>query len=540
MKDTLFINAKIYSMEKQGECFTAMHVKKGRIHKLFASFSAEDIEPGDYRLVNLGGRTVIPGLIDTHAHFIMTVGAHALGERVSDVTPAGLFPIDLKGVRQKLIDVAKKKKKRQPLLFYNYVIPSIAEKRLPSKAELDEWLPGRDVIIISMDGHSSSYSTSALKAIGLDDPDGNGILIGEAHEFNMGKVNSYVQSKLGLGMLLKGTIDISNDAAAHGLTGIHCLDGFDDDPKDMTVWFITRIASALPIKLRTYIQYTDIRKAEPHVKYLSMKRLGGCAAWEMDGSVSSQTAAFFDDYKSKPGYNGECYYTQEQVDSMVEEADEAGFQITSHALGPRAIEVILNAYEKVISKKGETGNNLRHRIDHFEFPTDSQVQRAVKSRILLAVQPGFSWFDEKYQKGYRLFLSDAVFNMQVPLKKIASLGGMLLGGSDSPVQHFNPFLHLHGMVNFPLENQRLSFFEALKTYTINGAYATFEENERGTLSEGKIADFAVLDRDPFEIEQIDIQSVKVIDTYINGIKYKPLKISWMLVLRAFLGGRKKV
>lgn len=540
VKDKLFINGRIYSMEKEGELFSAMHVKNGRIHKMFSSSTDAMVESGRYEIVNLQGKTVIPGMIDTHAHFVMTVASVAMGERVSEVTPTGLVPTDLKGVQEKLIAVAGKKNKNQPLLFYNYVIPSIAETRLPEKAEIDRWLPGRIVIIISMDGHSSSYSSLALKAIGLEDPHGNGILAGEAHEFNMGRVNSYVQSKLSPWMLLKGLIAVTNDAAAHGLTSIHCLDGFDDDPKDMTIWFITRVASVLPLRLRTYIQYLDPKKIGRHLKYLKMGRIGGCAAWEMDGSVSSQTAAFYDEYRSKPGYTGECYYTAEKVESLVEAAHDAGFQITSHALGPRAIETLLSAYEKVLAKKGDKENRRRHRIDHFEFPTDDQVKRAVASGILLAVQPGFSWFDEKYQKGYRKFLSDKVFEMQVPLKKIVSLGGMLLGGSDSPVQHFNPFLQIQGMVSFPLPEQRLSVYEALRTYTCNAAYSTFEENERGTLKEGKIADFAVLDKNPFEIETEEIQTVKVLDTYMNGQVCKPITSPWSLVLKALLGLRSKV
>jgi predicted amidohydrolase YtcJ len=540
VKDKLFINGRIYSMEKEGEFFSAMHVKNGRIHRMFPSQIDEMVESGKYEVINLHGKTVIPGMIDTHAHFVMTVASVAMGERVSVVTPAGLVPTDLKGVEEKLVAVAGKKNKNQPLLFYNYVIPSIAETRLPEKAELDRWLPGRCVIIISMDGHSSSYSSPALQAIGLEDPDGNGILTGEAHEFNMGKVNSYVQSKLSPVMLLKGLIAVANDAAAHGLTSMHCLDGFDDDPKDMTIWFITRVASALPLRLRTYIQYLNPKKIDRHLKYLKMGRIGGCAAWEMDGSVSSQTAAFYDEYKSKPGYTGECYYTADKVESLVEAAHDAGFQITSHALGPRAIENLLGAFEKVLTKKGDKENRRRHRIDHFEFPTDDQVKRAVAGGILLAVQPGFSWFDEKYQKGYRKFLSDKAFQMQVPLKKIASMGGMLLGGSDSPVQHFNPFLQIQGMVSFPLPDQRLGVYEALRTYTYNAAYSTFEENERGTLKEGKIADFAVLNKNPFEIEPDEIQNVKVLSTYMDGQACKPITHPWGLVLKALFGLRSKV
>jgi hypothetical protein len=96
------------------------------------------------------------------------------------------------------------------------------------------------------------------------------------------------------------------------------------------------------------------------------------------------------------------------------------------------------------------------------------------------------------------------------------------------------------MVSFPLEDQRLSVYEALRTYTYNSAFATFEENERGTLKVGKIADFAVLDKNPFEVNPEDIQTIKVIETYINGKRFKPLKSPWGLLLKAFAAGRSKV
>lgn len=540
MKTRLFCNARIYSLEREGECFGAMLVRGGRIVQLFGEARPRLADPRAVAQIDLGGRAVIPGMIDSHCHFLMSVATGVMGEAVSLISAQGMLPCDLSGVRDKMIAYGRTKGLRQPLLFHNYIVPSIAEKRLPEKAEIDAWLPGRIVIVLSMDGHSSAYSSAALQAIGLADPDGNGILKGQAHEFHMGKVNTFLQSKLSLGLILKGTLQLASDAAAHGLTGLHCLEGFDDDPRDKSLWFMTRIAAALPLRLRTYSQYPDTAKVEPYARSLRDKRIGGCLAWEMDGSVSSHTAAFLEDYRDEPGNQGECYYTVEEARRMVERAHVAGYQVTAHALGTRGIETLLSAYEQVFARHGEEGNRLRHRIDHFEFPTPDQVARALAHRLLFTVQPGFAWVDETYQRAYRRFLSDSVYARQVPLKTIAAAGGMLLGSSDSPVQHLNPFLQMQGMVSFPLASERLSVYEALRTYTYNGAYATFEEDERGTLRPGKRADFVVLEKDPFTIDPQALHTIKVVQTYIDGRPYRAVKSPLALLLKGLLGWRDKV
>ena len=196
--------------------------------------------------------------------------------------------------------------------------------------------------------------------------------------------------------------------------------------------------------------------------------------------------------------------------------------MSAHAIGPRGIETILSAFEEVLSGETTPGNPRRHRIDHFEFPRPDQVRRAVSDLgLLITAQPGYSWMDEHYQKAYRKFLTPAQFESQIPLKTIVEAGGLICGSSDSPVQDINPFLQIQGMVDFPLASQRLSLFEALKTYTVNGAYSTFEEQERGTLSCGKLADFIILDDDPFSLPPEGIAETRVGETWISGVPVSP-------------------
>ena len=537
----LYINGRIYPLNTEGEIFNSMLVGEGRIQKLFKTRNEAENHSGGYKTIDLEGKTVLPGLIDCHSHFIATGAITNFSITVSEIINGRLSPDNLEGVARRLKSETTGKNTRKPILCVNYIIPSIKENRLPTSAELDLWLPGCSVIILSMDGHSSSYSTRALREIGLEGLTADGILSGEAHEFNMGKMNAYLMKSLSIQTLLSGITANVNDAIANGLTGIHCLEGFEDDPKDKTIGLLTRLAGGIPLKLRLFPQYMSLDRVKPLRAIMSKPRIGGCSSWEMDGSVSSHSAAFFSDYADAPGNKGKCYYSEDDILSKVRTADEMGYQITAHAIGPRGIELILSAFEKVLTENGEISNKPRHRIDHFEFPTEDQVKRAAALGIIITVQPGFSWMDENFQKSYHRYLSRDQYESQIPLKTFTALGGVICGGSDSPVQHQNPFMQIHGMVNFPLKTERLTVFEAFRTYTINAAYSSFEEDERGTLSEGKTADFIVLERDPFIIPTEELMNLKVAACFIDGIDRieKPLGRARM-VLRSFFGKRKKV
>ena len=415
---TLYVNGRIYSMEREGEIFGSMLTDGGRISALYEEPFPEQPR-GRVRRVDLGGKTVLPGLTDCHSHFITTGALRKMSISISGISGGTIVPDSLEGVAAKIKEAGERTSKRKPLLCINYIIPSVAENRLPTSAELDAWLPGRSVIVLSMDGHSSSYSGRALKesGIGKDAPP-EGILTGEAHEFNMGKVNSYMMKSISPALLLSGIAENVNDAAAHGLTGIHCLEGFEDDPSDPAPRLLAALAGGIPQKLRLYPQYMDLGRIGALEKKMLNLRVGGCGSWEMDGSVSSHSAAFFSDYADKPGCRGSIYYKADDLYRTVSAADARGYQVAAHAIGPGGIEIILGVFENLAREKGASGNERRHRIEHFEFPTADQVRRAAALGLIITVQPGFSWADEKFQKSYRKYLTPEQFESQVPLREL--------------------------------------------------------------------------------------------------------------------------
>jgi predicted amidohydrolase YtcJ len=517
--DLLLTNAQIYPLTAENETYSACLIHNGKIVKLFD----RDPHPEGVKanVLDAQGATVLPGLIDGHFHFMPTAGLHEMALNVMEVQDGKLVPEDLDAFRIKLQQYAATRPAHLPILCFNYIVPGIKEDRLPFRSELDAYVPDRAIIVLSMDGHSSAYSTKGLQLMGINPEGHSGLLDGEAHEFQIGRLNGIVMKYVSLGMLLRGMQYVISDAIQHGVVGIHCLEGFEDSPNDLVMRLFTTFAPVFPLYLRLFPQYIHPERVAPLRKKMIYPRVGGCGSWEQDGSIGSRTAGFYEPFADNPNNFGKCYYSPEKMTEIVDQMHRAGYQITSHAIGTKALDVILAAYDTVLQPEGYQ-NRLRHRIDHFEFPSAEQVDWAIsRMHLLITAQPGYSWMDETYQKGYRKYLQPEQFARQIPLRKIVEKGGILIGGSDSPVQHLNPFTQLHGMINFPLEHEQLSIFQAFRTYTANAAYSTFEEQTRGTLEVGKNADFIVLDRNPFTIPKEKIIDLRVKATYLQGRRLDP-------------------
>jgi len=503
-------------MEAEGDLYEGMLVEGDRIGDLFKDCPSS--YPAGARVIDLRGRTVLPGFTDSHAHFLGSSLLYHAGCQISEISEGALRPDTVDAAIDKLAAFASSRPGRStPVVGFNYIVPSFKEERLPSRNELDVALPDRKVVILGMDGHASAYSSPALEAIGIDPKGHPGVLVGEEHDMHIGTMTDLVISSLSLFDIILAMQKFAFHAAARGLTCIHCLEGSEDKPNNLALRLLILAARALPIRLRLFTQYRDTDDVQPFLKSLSYPRLGGCQAWEMDGSVGSLTAAFDEPFAGTEENRGRCYYSRDEILPYVEKAHRQGFQVSTHAIGPRGIETILSAFEEVLSPESGDKNPRRHRIDHFEFPRPDQVKRAISNLgLLITAQPGYAWMDERFQKAYRKYLTPAQFESQIPLKTITDLGGVICGSSDSPVQDINPFLQIQGMVDFPLQSQKLSMFEALKAYTANGAYSTFEEDVRGSLAPGKYADFVILEDDPFTLPTNRVAEARVAETWIAG------------------------
>lgn len=518
-RELLLTNGRIYDLEREGRRSAALRVDAtGRVAELYPEGAPLPPASASLEVVDLGGATVVPAFIDAHAHFMEKAAVEALAVNLAVMEGDRLGPPDLEGVRAALL--AGSEGRPGPIVGFGLCLGAVAERRLPTVRELDAWFPGRPAIVLSMDGHSSAFSTQALERIGVAGLAENGILSGEAHEFNMGKISAFMMKRLGPASLARGLSATIGEAIAGGLVSIHCLEGTEDTPTDPVVAAFNLIGGRLGLRLRLWMQYTSLERARRRGRALERRRVGGCMAWEMDGSVSSRTAAFDEPYRDRPD-SGRLYRTPEEAFALVEPFYRAGWQTSAHAIGPRGIESALSAYERAMDGSGDTGNALRLRIDHFEFPRPDQVERAGRRGLVLAVQPGFAWADERYIHSYEEALSPAARASQCPLRSLVESGCVVALSTDAPVQPLNPLIQIAGAVEHPIRSERLSVYQALRAYSWAGAYAAFEENERGTLAPGKYADLAVLDADPFAVPTERLQSIGVIETRHEGRRLAP-------------------
>jgi hypothetical protein len=217
-------------------------------------------------------------------------------------------------------------------------------------------------------------------------------------------------------------------------------------------------------------------------------RLGALKAYS-DGSLGARTAALHEPYADALTERGQLMYSGGKLEKVVGRAVRSGFQLAIHAIGDRAIDAVIDAYEAALGEESE--NNRRHRIEHFELPSEEALERCRRLGIVPVMQPNFvvNWS----QPGglYDARLGPERTRRNNPHRLILKKGLRLAFGSDG--MPYGPLFGLHGAVTPPHPNQRISLQEALEAYTLAGAFASFDEREKGSLAEGNLADLAVVD-----------------------------------------------
>lgn len=514
MKKILYYDCRIHTGTDRREIFSAMEVSGGKITGLFRSIPEEWEEQKFDQKISLKGKHVYPCLIDGHMHLLFTIAVMAKGFNVCEITADGVFPNTMQGVEKRIRTYAKQQKKDALIAANNYIVSAVDERRLPTRKELDEWAEGRPVVIYNIDGHSSALSTAMLQKLGMN-PDGHdGILTGEAHERNQGKLTDIIGASVSAADLARGIARFQNACAEYGISVVGALEGNGDSPKDPMTSLIVMLARHFDVGVRFYFQYMDLKRVERFRKYQNNPRVGGCGDWEMDGSVGSHSAAFPEAFPDT-GKTAACYYSQEQVDKAVLEADRCGYQIASHAIGTNGINRIQNALE-------QTESGILHRIEHFEFPDEEAVEKSKTGKIAIMMQPGYAWIDKRYLHTYTQFLPDAA-RARMKFRSLYDAGICLCGSSDSPVQDLDPWLQMQGMVDFYQKEESVSVYEAFRCYTQNAAGALLESSERGTLEVGKTADFFTAEMDLFELPANEILNFRPDRTYYGGRPYKQKK-----------------
>jgi len=494
---TLFTNARIVTMDDSHPRAAELLVDAGRIAQVLDAHPTG--LPRDTEVVDLGGASVVPGFHDCHMHLVdtgMLTGDHDLA--------------DCRTVESMLHRVTQL---HDPLLYAgNYEEHKIAEKRAPTLQELDAVSPDRPVLLTRIDGHSCTVNSAALHVLdvarhaGVErDPAGKptGKLFAQANY----AAQQGIFRRLDDATLRRAQERAARLALAGGITTLHDVIVGDASLEQLEA--TVRSNAALPVHVISKPCTTDVGK----VKRLGMRLFGGDIF--VDGSIGSRTAALSKAYRDRPGETGRLYLTREQLCELFDEASEAGRSLGVHAIGDRAIDEAISAWERVIAKRGPRAD-VRPAIDHFEVSTAEHVERAARCGLYLSMQPAFDYLWGGVHGMYEERLGSERSHSMNKLKSALGAGCTICGGSDSPVTKLDALLGMHAAVNHHNPKERLTIQEALRAYTSEAAKLAFEEDTRGKLAVGMAADFVVLENALDEVSPLEIKDVRVCATIVAG------------------------
>ena len=457
--------------------------------------------------IDLKGNTVLPGLFDNHCH-VMTTGFYLSGVDLAKAKSIG-------EILNLLESECRKKKPGEWVFGGGFMAYQMAENRFPDRWELDSISHGHPILISTQTLHGCALNSAAMNIADIPDMQGvmkneegipTGVLLADEVVFpTVSKIMSLLPDE----QIWKYVKECSEYAASKGVTSMSGLMGQFVDG-DIDVHLTLQRSGELPVDLTLYYQTWDFEK----VKALGLKQLGGCLT--LDGAGFEYTMALQEPYPQRPERRGFLIHTDEEIYQLISKAHKNNIQCAFHALGDRAIDQLIYIYQQVILEQGR--KDLRHRIEHFSLPSDKHMDLLAQYGLVASMQPAFSGLWGQPGSGiYVPMLNRERADRMEVFSQIVKRGGIICGGSDSPVTLIDPLFGIACCIRNPDPRRNVSVTEAIKIFTINSAFATHQENEKGTISIGKKADFTIIDRDPYRYASSDeIYNMETLMTIKDG------------------------
>ncbi len=457
-------------------------------------------------VTELGNKALLPALGDGHIHF----SNWALFNSTFDVRRAE----KLADIGPMITKYARRDRRIKVLFGFGHSANSVVEKRLITRTELDTAVKDRPVYLVCYDGHSAVANTATIGILPKEIRQLNGFDLESGQLFHEAflAATDFISSKMPplklAGYMVKGM----DTLAEHGIGFVHTVEGVGF-PRDLDVDLVRFIAKSSPLQFRIYFQTMDVGK----VLKRKLPRVGGCFACALDGSFGTRDAALIEPYTDDPGNRGILFYSDRQVTDFVVEANRAGLQVQLHCIGDAAVVQAVNAIEAALEDYPRSDH--RHTLIHACLVPDETLEKIAALKIILSVQPGFLTSPLEPLEYTEQLLGDRAKD-NLPFKKMLDLGITLNGGSDGPVTVPDPIEGIYAACNHPVAEQAISIPEALRMYTYNIAYTSFDEHERGSLEKGKTADMVILNRNPLQLEPWELRQLKVEKLLIAGEDYQ--------------------
>lgn len=461
------------------------------------------------RVVDLGERTLIPAFCDTHQHFASFSSFHA-GLNVMECRTNTEI---LEGIRE-----FEPRCKEKIMIAFGASPYSVEEKRLVSREEIDSVCPEKPVFLVKYDGHACIVNSALLdlvddKVKGLRGyhPD-----TGEMNQEAFFAVSDYITGSIKIPDLIRNMKKAVDYEASKGIGMIHTVSGVGF-PMNLDIslekWFAKSVGSGFQI--RVFPQSMNVKTATSR----KLPRIGGCFECALDGCFGSHDAAMIEPYVDEEGGNGVLYYTDEQVESFCKEANRAGLQIEMHAIGDKAFDQATRALRAALDDCPRFDH--RHGIIHDCITTPKGMEICKNYNIQLPMQIAFDNWKQEPPEYTESILGKERNGQLNPVKTLMDMGCVVSFGSDAPCTDPDPIVWLYKAVNHSNPEEAVSVKQALRMCTYNGYYATFNEKERGSLEQGKIADMVILSENPYEMPPERLSELKVEQLILSGKNYRP-------------------
>ena len=520
--DVVFLNGQVITVDSGNRIAEAVAVKRNRIEAVGTNKEIKRWIGESTKVMDLQGRTLLPGFIDSHLH-LLGYGLTRLAINCKDASIQSNADI---------IGELKLKAESTPeggwIVAVGYNEMFMLEGRYLTRNQLDEVSTEHPILIVRQCGHIMIANSNVLELTGVNDqsvdPEGgvfgrdesgrlNGLLV-EAAMDPVKRVMNPTEE-----VLARAAEIASRDFVSLGITTIHDAGGYE--PVNLRI--LQQAVRSGRLKVRVYAMvvhepnFIRMRETCLSTGFGDDRFRIGPAKIFIDGASTAPTLATRQPYETNPEDSGILYYTQENMNDALIAAHRDGYQITAHAQGDRAIEMLLNTFEEALRQYPR--HNHRHRIEHAGLAMPDLIERMAKLGIVTVPNPNFfTEFGDIYIKHFGA-RSDYFY----PIGACLKAGIVVAGASDSPVSNCNPLIGIHGAVNRLTpsgavigEEQKISVMEAIRLYTWNGAYASFEEDQKGSIEVGKLADLIVLNNRILDVTIDSIDQLRVEMTMIDG------------------------
>ena len=523
----LIYNANGYTIESDTlRLFEALLIQDGKVRavgnedELRALATTEDIIEVDAQ-----GNTLLPGLIDAHGHVM------GLGFQELQINLAGIR--SLEETLEQLKAYADAKSELEWIIGRGWNQTLWKENRFPKAADLDQVIPDRPVWLSRVDGHAGWANSKAMQLAQVSsdtpDPEGGkiikdergrptGVFIDAAEGYVQQVVPEYTAQEQALALAAA-----NNVLRSYGVTSIH------DAGVGIQTWELYQeFASQGKLDIRIYGMISgagstfDALSVQGPITglYDDLLALRSVKLYA-DGALGSRGAALLSDYHDEPGNKGLLFVSQDEMNAMAEKVVSKGFQANIHAIGDAANRQVLDAL--AYAQEQHPNPDQRNRVEHAQIIELQDLPRFKELNIIASMQPTHATSDKNMAE-------DRVGSERIKgayaWQTLLGQGTVVASGSDFPVESANPFLGLYAAITRkdiegnPLggwyANEAMTREQTLRSFTLDAAYAGFQEDVLGSLEEGKWADFIIIDRDIMRVEDSEIWQTEVLQTWVAG------------------------